>query len=267
MAAPGQVFRLTFFYELFDAGWTESVHTKLVDKPSLMTLASQYIAARLPLLHPKAFLTHVRISDDLVFRDILLDPISLPQAGTFATTTLAPDTPWNALDVRIQAGVTVNRSLYLRGIPAGQMNANTFNPTALFAANLGKYLGFLVTNGNIAIKCKDRSVIPNLILTSTALGVVTLATPIANAAAGQRVQLLGVLRSLSPQRSYVIGAGSTTTVLNLLGWPGLVLAGTGFIRQNVVALPQVTDAVCDTNTERRSGRPFGLLRGRRAVIR
>jgi len=110
-------------------------------------------------------------------------------------------------------------------------------------------------------------VLPNTILSATAGGVITLATPIANAAAGQVVQLLGVPRSLVKQRTFILGPGSTTTVLNLVNWPNVVLSGKGKIRQNSIILSAVSAAVCDTSTERKPGRPFGLLRGRAAPIR
>jgi hypothetical protein len=265
MPPSPNLFRTTFFFEQGEQGWSESVHSSLTVRSALIAQANNYVLARMALADFGTILTHIRISDDLVYRDILLDPIPLPQSGTYNVAENAAG-PWDALDIRIQAGVTVNRSLFLRGMPNGQTNGRLLTFTAKFQLAMNKFLAELQTD-NWAIKNKDRTVLPIQILSATALGVITLASPIASATPGTPVQLLGIPRSLVPGRTFLLGAGSTTTVLNLLNWPGAAFTGRGKIRQNVIVLTAITAAVCDTATERKPGRPFGLLRGRAAPVR
>jgi hypothetical protein len=259
------LFRLTFFFEQLENGWSESVHTTASDTLTLIALASGYASRRMAFCHSSTFLSHIRISDDLTFRDVILDPIPLPINGGFKPTGFA-EGPWTALDARMSATPTVQRSLFVRGFPAGQINSNQTNFTAAFQAAYRAWTQY-VTDNVFGIKNKDRTQLKQPINTISPAGVVTMANPIAGLANLATVQLLGIPRSVIPKRTYTVVNFVDGSNFSLRGYSGPAISMRGYLRLISYVILQINQIVTDFVTERRVGRPFGVLRGRRAVIR
>jgi hypothetical protein len=259
------LFRTTFFYEQRDNGWSESVHSLLTDPVSLIAQATGYVLVRMPLATPSTLLTHIRISDDAVFRDVILDPLVLPIPGT--APTAINESPWTAVDVRMSTSPLVQRSLFLRGLPDGQVNGSLPDFSPGFQASFNAWKSELLTD-NWAIKQKDRSQVKQPILSVDGTGNVVMAVPLAGIAVKSVVQLLGVPRSKVPGRLFLIDVFTDASHFHVRGWPpGVTLTSTGFFRPVVYIVTGINQVVADAITERRVGRPFGLLRGRRAVVR
>jgi hypothetical protein len=259
------LFRTTFFFEQRDNGWSESVHSILTDPIALKAQAIGYVLVRMPLCTPSTLLTHIRISDDLVFRDIILDPLVLPIPGT--NPEAVNESPWTAVDVRMSASPTVQRSLFLRGLPDGQVDGSLPEFTPGFQASFNAFKSELLTD-NWGIKQKDRSQVKQPILSVDGLGNVVMAVPLAGLAVKSVVQLLGVPRSKVPGRLFLIDVFTDASHFHVRGWPaGVTLTSQGFFRPVVYLITPIVQVVADAVTERRTGRPFGLLRGRRAVVR
>lgn len=259
------LFRLTFFYESNENGWSESIHTTSQDLAGLSGLALTYANLRMAFSHLETFMTHVRISDDLVFRDIILDPINLPRKGQFGKAASA-EAPWTALDLRLQAGPTVTRSLFIRGLPDGQIDSNLPSFTPAFQTVYMQFVNNLL-EGPFGIKNKDRTQVKQPINTISAGGVVNMTNPIAGLANLDTVQLLGIPRSKQPKRSFTVINFVDASNFTLRGWTGGAVNQQGFLRRVNYIISPIVFAATDFATTRHVGRPFGLQRGRRAVIR
>jgi hypothetical protein len=263
-------FRITFFMEEGENGWTEAVHTTNFTQTNLVSDSLNYLSRRMPISAPTLKCTHVRISDDLLFRDVFLDPIALPVAGTWK-----PDLntgPWTAINIRMAtANPTVQRSLFLRGIPKPMITSNDYDPTPAHLAAVNNYLAGL-TNRSWAIRAKDRSQVKQPITSIAADGTVVMTTGIPGLTAPTAinqplVQLLGVKRSVSAKRLFQLNAFTDTSHFQLRGWSGGASGAVGFFRLVQYVLYPITQADTEFATERRVGRPFGVQRGRRAVVR
>lgn len=253
--------RLTYFFELGDAGWSESIHTTLstASVAALQTLVTNYTAVRLPLLIGEAQLTHVRISDDEVFRDIAFFPTGLPAPGGFSGPAAGP---WDALLIRMIASSTLRRSLFLRGLPQTVMDGRHQSFRPAFQSAVNAYLAFLSPANPVGIAGKSANPQIAILSAVAATGVVTLTGVMLGASIGSVVQLTGVPTSLAPTRYYrVINVAGP--VLTLAGWSPLVtLVNQGFLRLTTKTVVQVTSSSAGLITERKVGRPFGQLRGR-----
>jgi hypothetical protein len=259
------LFRLGFFYEQGENGWSESIHTSLTDPAQLENLVFQYAQKRLAFTHPSTKLVHVRISDDEVFRDIILDPIVLPMIGQYKPPVPA-ESPFTAFDARMSAGNLVTRSMFVRGLPDGQIDGVTIQGDPGFLTAYDAWGAFIVNNA-FSIKNKDRTQVKQPINTVSLAGVVNMVTPIPGLALLSQVQILGVPRSLVPKRTYIVSAITDGANFTIRNYTGPALAGIGFFRRINYLLLKIDVITTDAVTERRIGRPFGQLRGRRAVVR
>lgn len=263
--AVAPIWRVTFFFAEGENGWSESVHSTLGAFSGVLAAVFKYITARMSCCPSSVFLTHVRISDDNVFRDVYLDPVALPAPGTYIGGGPG-DSPWTALDVRMTATPVVQRSLFMRGIPIGQVSGSVYQPNAKFLAAVTAFTNQLLTNG-WGIKNKDRTQQKQPIASVDNVGNVVLTMGIAGLTVGDTVQFLGIKRSILPKRTYIVETVTSATVFSLRGYSGPPIVGVGFVRKIVLLVLPLDNVVVDNTTERRVGRPFGLLRGRRAVIR
>jgi hypothetical protein len=266
-------FRITCFFEVGGDGWSESIHSSLTNPVNVVTQAQLYATYRMQLAPQAVDLVHVRISDDQIFRDIYLDPFLLPLSGTYsAGPTVSNLPPWNALLLKMQAiaSPTINRNLFLRGIPQDQVSGNAFTPTPSFLAALNAYRSY-VTSGGFAIKGKDLSQVKQPIQSVSSVGSVVMGSAIPGLTGvkpNNQVEILGVPRSLVPIRTYLTNTFTDASHFTLRAWPATVnLGATGYFRLNLPVLNVIGVAVTAGITERRVGRPFGQPRGRRAVIR
>jgi len=259
------LYRETFFYEEGENGWSESIHVNVTDTPTLIALASVYANNRLAATSGQVNLTHIRISDDLVFRDVILDPIALPLPGQFKSISRA-EAPWTAIDIRLSANPLVQRSLFFRGMPDGQVNGNQLSFTPAYGAAFNAFVNTIV-GGVFSIKNKDRTQLKQPIATISAAGVVNMSAPVAGLGNLDTVQILGIPRSRVPKRTYLVTNLVDQSNFTLRGWNSGVVTATGYLRRIVYNLLPISIAAADFATERRVGRPFGVLRGRRAVVR
>jgi hypothetical protein len=254
--------RLTYFFELGDTGWSESIHTTLSPSSisALQSLVNVYTTVRLPLLFQDAFLTHVRVSDDDQFRDISFFPTGLPAPGQ-ATGAVAAG-PWTGVLIRMIASTTLRRSLFLRGLPGNQHDGRNQKFSPAYQSAMNAYLAALPAN---PFGISGKSAFPAIPILSLvgATGVVQLAGPIAGLAVGSIIQLTGVPTALVPTRFYRVVSVVSGSNFTVAGWPTLVsLSNQGFFRLTTRAVTQISAATAGLITERKVGRPFGQLRGR-----
>lgn len=261
-------FRITLFFEVGGDGWSESYHSSLQNPTTVVTQAITLVGLRIQMLPANIDLTHVRISDDLIFRDIYFDFLTLPVNGTYVGVPQLP--PWNALLIKMQGtDARFIRNLFLRGIPTDQVSGQTFTPQKTWLTAYNAYLNYL-TGGGFAIKAKDVTQVKQPIASVSATGVVAMQSAIPGLTGvppNNLVEILGVKRSLSPTRVYQLASFTSTSAFSLRGWPNLLLANQGYFRLQLTVLATVIKVANGGITERRVGRPFGVPRGRRAIVR
>jgi hypothetical protein len=257
--------RITFFYEQGENGWSESLHSTATDTPTLIALALGYSNQRMAFSSPETVMTHIRISDDQVFRDAILDPVPLPRTGQFKPNNGA-EAPWVAFDLRLQANPQVTRSLFVRGFPAGQIDGNLPSFTPAFNTLYARYVQYIAQNA-FGIKNKDRSQVKQPIYTVSLAGVVNMSVPVAFLANGDTVQILGVPRSVVPKRFYTVINLVDQSNFQLRGYAGPALTHQGYFRRIAYTILPINFTATDFVTKRGVGRPFGVQRGRRAVVR
>lgn len=257
--------RLTFFYEMTDVGFSESVHTQLTDPVTLTTLVNGYKFVRLPFLIESARMIDVRVSDDDTFRDIIVPVAGLPSPGTFPGRAAAPSS--TLLMKLFTTNPTVSRNMFLRGLPATLMDGRVYTPTGLFDSALIPFRA-LMSGGQFWVNAKDRTQAKIPITGISIAGAVVLGAPMPGVTNGSIVQLLGVPRSVIKQRQFEVTAFVDNQHFTLRGWPaGQFLGAEGFLRRKVNTLYNINATTIVDIGERKVGRPFGLPRGRVAPVR
>jgi hypothetical protein len=263
------VTRITLFFELGDTGWSESYHTGL--DPTIFafpSLIGQLMAYRQAMLSNKVQIVDVRVSDDLLFRDIGYVTSLTPAQGVLVGRTAAPTT---ALLLRMYGGpppYRYFRNLFLRGLPSTVVDGRAYTGATnlIFNAAVNAF-AFFLTGGLFSIKVKDITPPLSEIVSSDAVGNIVTLSPVAGIALLSHVQIYGVPRSFLKRRAYRVGVLTDPQHFNLFPWGGQVLHNVGKIRVSADTLVPLTKVSIERITERRVGRPFGVPVGRRPPVR
>lgn len=112
------LYKLTFVFHMERNGWTETWFKTATDHSSALQSALNYRTARAKGLSPPAQIEYVRVSQEGVRGDALVQ--STERTIVFPDKDLVSefgDAPWNGWLTRWQSGVSVRRSLVLRGCP------------------------------------------------------------------------------------------------------------------------------------------------------
>jgi hypothetical protein len=266
---PQAFFRATFFFEGFGTGWSEQIHLTTQNQAVAIASAIAYANLRIGLLVPPFEINDIRLSDDAVFRDILFDALNLPYVGTFPS--LQPAAPSSTALLKLAADQTatpsVRRNMFIRGIPSSIITGRNYTPTANWITALGKFVP-LLANGAYGIKAKTvGNVKAPIVSVIAATRTVTTNVDLVGVAQGSVLQILGVPRSRVKQRTFTAESVTDLRHVVLRSWPYPDLVGTGFFRLlNYTIYPIKIATVFDIG-ERRTGRPFGVPRGRAALVR
>ncbi len=265
-------FRVTYFYEQQGAGWSESIHTLLLPGANLTNLIAAYVSARMQIANPSVILTHIRISDDDVFRDFAVPDVAVPQSGQFKKSGGPAggtrEFPSVAALLRIFSGNTIVRNLFVRGLPDDQNDGNEWDPGAQFNGKFATFRFGLQSTG-WAINHKDATQPRARIKSMTASGVVEMIDAIPGLALSSTIQLMRVPRSVIPGRFFRLSSFTDEKNFTLAVPPNSLepLFVTGVFRRVAFVLHQIDHTEIERVTERRTGRPFGVLRGRAAPVR
>jgi hypothetical protein len=257
--------RMTVFMELGDVGWSEAIGCVPTDPASLSLLAQAYIIARSGILSTEAKIVDVRISDDEVFRDIIVPIAGLPRLGAQPGRAAPPSA--TVLLKGFTNDARVQRNFFIRGVPATLVDGRNFTPPSIWDTAFLQYAA-LLTGGQFLVFGKDRAQQKQAIQSVNNAGVCVLVNLSTGFASGDVVQLLGVPRSLIQHRVFTVYNQVNPLNFSLRPWQlGQVLGTQGFLRKvSIVGFPLRTVNAIDIG-ERKVGRPFGLPRGRAAVVR
>jgi hypothetical protein len=273
---PGQM-RLTVFFQSGTYGWTETLFPGVADGDyaAAVGAGSAYCAMRQGLLAAGAGTAPVivgfRVSDDTIFRDALVQLFQPPLAGTFSGV---PETPFSACLVRLVAGPLWRRPLYLRGIPSTIVRDDgSYNPIPTWIGQINLLRNMLVGPPAYRVKTTVASPPSQIfrIQSLTPPNNVTTLLP-TGFIPNQLIVVKGASRHRNPIGLHSVGPliiGNSFT-LNGVDLPAdyvyFPILSLGVQAKNINYQPIL--AINDERiTERKTGRPFGLPRGRRSPVR
>jgi hypothetical protein len=280
MAVQGGVY--TIFFRGPRYGWTENYHTTITNPVSMSQQVQKLVTARTKVLAQKVSVDNVRVTTSPSSRNfLLLQPSEFGfREGSFKTEIEQEFTRAQC----ILRAPGVNRNfIYLGGLGIDVVDLDSFsggNFSDSFTAAFYQFANFLVT-GPCAIALKnavptgpaDQHTISNIAI-STPRGVV-LTTDTAGITTGQ------VIRITAPSTLWSGLSGNKTVVSVTPGSPGTILVGG--VNPNGVYGPvsngvrifwvpvnyqysALNNVVLGKVTERKPGRFFDLVRGRRPTL-
>jgi hypothetical protein len=268
------IYRVTFFLQADNRGWTETFASSLGTVPQVSTAALILAAFRAAVLPSNVSIIGARISDILSFRgsQSINDPL-FPLAGGLAAATFGNQSN-DALGLKMDAAVpAAHRTFLMRNIPPQIVTGNTYTPTPGWNFLLTQFIG--------ALKLSSQGW---AILGRTVQG------PRFND--GQQINALGVA-GFAANTPFVIGAGTYVAVHRVTGIAPFAnrifkLASQDLVAKTItlrrwgprpmfpgnftftvfdyIAAPIVAVTTSFIRS-RKTGRPFGLIRGRRSPVR
>jgi hypothetical protein len=269
--------RLTVFFQSGTYGWTETLFPGVPDGDygAAIAAANIYCPVRQGLLAAGAGTAPVivgyRVSDDTIFRDALVQFFQPPLAGSFSGV---PETPFSCCLVRLVAGPLWRRPLYLRGIPSTIVHDDgSYNPIPTWVGQINLLRNLLVGPPAYRVKSTVTSppqpivriqsiAPPNNVTTLTPMGLVP----------HQLIVIKGPSRHRNPVGLQIVGPIIVGNSFTLTGvdlpadyvYTPLLSLGAQIKALDYHPIVSVND---ERITERKTGRPFGLPRGRRSPIR
>lgn len=278
------------------AGWTETLY----DNPGSMTTTltkadTVWRPARVAILSTLCSLRQIRVSDEAVLRDSFIKSytastgagqVDLPTGasgggrGDYAVGAPQAGLSANALLLRLEASALYRRMFLMRGVGEGFFGGDgIYNPNPWMASYLAAFKTVMVGTAGWALKRQiaGTALIPNALAVAAGNYGFTLTFNGANVPAGVAVNALiqlsswigtgnlnGRWRVASVSNSTPDGTHSQATVYpkkrQITGTPG-----GGFVRVITNDYANFTDVIPLRGVIKKTGRPFGLPRGRARV--
>jgi hypothetical protein len=291
MVAPDVegVWRVTFLFEYAGFGWSETVYSLLDSYNQTLQAALVLAGLRAKLLAKDAELTYIRISDIRLYRDFGI--VTGVGSNPLANDDWAADYPTNALLVQVGCGVGASGQrrgrIFLRGLPDAVVDSRFdgfWHPGALAgypqayadwrAALAGGNWALMLKNltaENPEIPVVQLSQLPNPPTGVPSVQMVVDGTlgggwvpPLWASVRGWRGNLLSADPTVPNRGPYrVISVGADGHSLTLEGATAVRPFPVGLlVRRYEYALFQIVNVSRERITERKTGRPFGLPRGR-----
>jgi hypothetical protein len=276
--------RMTMFFNMsgagsHSAGWSETHYSiTALTLPGALTNLVALAQLRVNLLGAGVTLRYLRVSDDLVDRDVRAQAGLTPHVGAhgpyyLGTWASSPaDFAYSAALVRLQgASDFYTRNLFLSGIP--DLNQDIEHPSPFTAAWLQQFVDFrnALLSGRYGFKITVRGPAnPDRQITGLAAGVFTTSgnhgfnpndpVRIRGFRANPGTDSLG-----NPNGTWRVQFAPSPTTFSLLGYAQLTFNPTrlGTVRKIIPDVTPYTNVSTPLFTKRSRGRPFGLLVGRR----
>lgn len=261
--------RATFFFEDSNKhGWSETIHSTKSDLTSTMAAARALALLRRDLLGTTAFLTYIRVSDDLVKRDSLIYPVPTGDQEGRTSSEIGADLANVSIVTRLSATPITRRTLYLRGLPDECVTrSGRFTPTPTWLNRFDRWANELILNG---WACRSRDGTSPLhpifdvtqvaatgivTITSTEAHGITLLTPFVIRGCRGCPQVNGTWTPLT-----VPSATTLTIKMNTLLLP---YGGGGTVALLSYVLTNINDVKTIRASTRKTGSPFDRPLGRR----
>jgi hypothetical protein len=258
--------RFTFFFSGNDSGWSESIHSQNdASSTALSTQLSTYLNFRVACLNSEYNVIGVRVSDDTVRGDIVVDRPLLPMPGTINGKSLPG---YNAALLRMRSGTRIFRNLFLRGLTAAHVDGRNLVTPSATVTGITALVNYLKTGG-WAIAAKDPTIDSVLEASyNVGTGVHTTSADITGLAPKVNLEAYKVKRSVLKKRIWTVTTAPDLRNFQLYGWTlATDVSGKAYWKVAAPALNAITDVRSGAVTERKVGRPFDVPRGRVAPVR
>lgn len=268
--------KVTYIFNFGRNGWSETWYQATSDNlDQVMILARQVATKRAALLAKGASLEAIRVSDEQVSGDSILETTPNKLATTEASTK-DPDTAWNCWLGRATSGSLYRRSVWFRGAPDEWIiwdpTTLKFAPVPTFAKAVADFEAILVKNV-FAIKALGKELAFSPItkiskieegvggkykITATAHGFVNTDSVRVYGVKGDNISdVNGVWE--------VFNATADTFEIPLNVSVGFLYKGGGKVRVRKYKYPQIDFLEYVRAAKRDTGRAFFVTRGRSAV--
>lgn len=278
------MYKVIFFFSRAKQGWSESYYVAAGSVASALALGYTLAKERAKLLAEPAALEYIRVSSEANFRQSLLTPVGP------ATPYTLPATTWASNADKVETASLVRfanfsdgyeRNTPLRGNPDNLFdnldpaNADAQKWIALFNS------GFKATsaNGNYSIKGRPRPQLGVNTFAITSIGTNPGVNSMSLVLEGNPV--IGVnmfvdvykVKGAKPTigRQKVIGTtlagGNRTLIIPYYTRPDFAYLGGGFVVVYIAIYKTIESTLYVRPVSRKTGRPFGVARGRQPVSR
>jgi len=265
-------FKVSFFstqQSTLQGGWSENFWSSKLDLPACIT-AAQALRTKLDNLHGDQTVTpYIRISDSATFRDVKLIEIPTTPVATLTLATTS-DYPSTALLLKMTSAENYVTRQWIRGLPDNIIReSGRYRPVAAYLADFNAFIAVLTSGGNgWSMRVLDRTVPKKVVQNITAAGVVTVLAHGYAANAKVRIsRAKGLTQANSVWRVTPVDADT----FSLQGWvtdnPSPVYLGNGEVRLQTYVLKAIANVEVVRSSAHKTGRPFGLLGGRRRTRR
>lgn len=264
-------FRVTFFWQQQSSklgGWSENFWSSLSDVSSVQTAA---LALRTLMDNAKGaqvVCNTIRISDAATFRNV--QNVLIPGASTIPTTpSNDADYPSTALQLKMKAAGNYSTTQWFRGIPdANVSNSGQYNPIPSYVSKIST-IAAEITNSSKqwSVRVLDRTVLKKVVSNlAPTTGIVTCtAHGYGPAGTTLKVRIQGFASPKVANKVWRITVIDADT-FQLNFWQstsGPVSGNNPTARAQVYTYIQVSGLEVVRATSHRTGRPIGLLGGRR----
>lgn len=266
-------FRVSFFFIQASGrigGWSENFWSSLTDLTTCQVKAASLKNLLNNLTGAQAYCARYRISDANTFRNVIT--VELNTAGPQPVGSGNPDAdyPSTALQLELRGAPNYKTNQWLRGLPDSvTTTSGTYNPPGYFLTAMSALIAELTSGSNQwSLNVLNVAVVPKLVSGLTNAGVVTCLGH--GFATGARVRIKGFKGITGANRVWSITNLTVDTFsLNLYTPPvGFsVVPGTPTARLQTYIQPQISGGRVVRVTSHKTGRPTGLLGGRRRTRR
>lgn len=266
-------FKVQFLFSLGRYGWSETYYCTTSNHTETEKKARELARIRAEGLAESVYIEAIRISDEDIKGDALLVPVQLGRR-TAATSGKPPDVPQTSWYMRIQSANLYRRQLHIRGIPDEWTEAVTdfvtagsaWAPADSLLKFATKYGAYLVAN-EWKMKVNERGAgneprqIANAVRNPES-GVWTITAAVADwPVTGKcRVSRLPGLEALWGIQKYTATAANTIRIAPSLNAGEWFNGGEITLQKNIYV--DIDSAVLQRVSNRKTGRPFFLTRGR-----
>jgi hypothetical protein len=268
---PSNRFQVTF-QSTETYGWTENYwYNGTLDDATLRPLTAQFVLLRCAFLTQDVFLTRIKVVGQFKRDPLIFDFTGVPGAkGQIAEEV---NNSSGAVQVRMQSSAVGYNKVFMRGLPDSMVTGDVFTPGAPWITGFNAFKAFLMSSGVFLVVANVDNPQPVQLATSMAphfpKGItVTMPAGYTPPTKGQQLRITG---------SSIIGYNGTKTcvVAPTLTSPLTFIVGgarpqqppngadTLSVQLKVPKEGAIETMFAGEYMQRKPGRPFGLVRGRR----
>lgn len=241
-------------------GWSEIFYFNGESLDAGLTKMTQYMTVRMACCGETA--TCIGVKSTSVANPGLSLSKEVKIAGAVGKVT---DTPWQSVSLYGHSATQNKRNIILRGIPDANSHGGEFVRGDLDHPLSATF--YFIRNQGMCFRGKNLSNLLKNVTNVTSAGVVTLAQDL-SLSPGDKIEFYKTkdIDDDPVKGAFIVGAVTNGRLFNLANWDASRAVIGGRIRKLEYSLYAITNTPGEYRmTKRNIGRPFNLLRGRRAA--